>query len=627
MPNNNPKKKKVNPFISAISKEKGVPVDSLMELADVIAAHESLNNPSAVQVGGGPGRGLYQFEIGKSGGAETALKRYKRLANTYGVDLHPELKDLDLDFDPSTLSKEAQDNLFFAYHRGHPTSDLTMYDGTVDTAAKFWGDYHNAGLNGPDDPRLNKFKKDYSRAMKNKKYNFGGDLLSNIKLGVDTFNMLKSIDDSGAAKVKQFNITPATNSTPYFNNGGDLEVPKFKQYNTGDHSTGQDSAINNEGAVSAINSIGKVQNDENMFDKYIFSDELKNPKTGNYFNIDAKNLVKKYKNSKLYKDEMEGLNFEMERLKGENEKAKLLAEGVQKENLMMKEFNFGGDTSSSMFNFESTDPLKPIPTLQPKPIDFSSSVPELSKSEVPLTSEYDAARKSETSANFEDLLNPAMLGKGIEMLGKSLIGVGGYDKVNPKYNKYESEIVQNINDRKIDLTSVFNDIRANQNKSIIEANNSSPSAATSNALKASALAATQKAIADASLKAQEINNQYQAQGDSVKASLGTQRAQAEVLAEDLEARNKGAYNNYLQGLLGDTGRYGAFKTNVAMQELANNAGFKYLQEIAPNFKLSANNMEEFINIVSSGDDTKLVEFINSNGGNVTKKDIEKAKNK
>ena len=52
--------------------------DFLEQIMDRIAYHESKRDPDCKQIGGGPGRGLFQFEIGPEQGAETAMNRLLR---------------------------------------------------------------------------------------------------------------------------------------------------------------------------------------------------------------------------------------------------------------------------------------------------------------------------------------------------------------------------------------------------------------------------------------------------------------------------------------------------------------------------------------------------------------------
>ena len=64
-------------MLDSISKHYAQTGESMDELMDRIAYHESAKtmDPSLKQYGGGPGRGLFQFETGYQQGGMTAMKR------------------------------------------------------------------------------------------------------------------------------------------------------------------------------------------------------------------------------------------------------------------------------------------------------------------------------------------------------------------------------------------------------------------------------------------------------------------------------------------------------------------------------------------------------------------------
>ena len=87
--------------------------------ADTIAAHESAftMDPKLKQYGGGPGRGVYQFE---PAAAETASNRLRQLADIFGVENPDWNRGVS---DVSKLSREQQDMLFFADKIMAPDAD------------------------------------------------------------------------------------------------------------------------------------------------------------------------------------------------------------------------------------------------------------------------------------------------------------------------------------------------------------------------------------------------------------------------------------------------------------------------------------------------------------------------
>ena len=137
-------------------------------------------------------------------------------------------------------------------------------------------------------------------------------------------------------------------------NGGYIsEVNGSKQYNTGSHNSGMDQAINSQGIpVGGNEAVGNVQNQENMYNNYVYSDELINPVSGNTFNIDMDKLIKKFKNADTNFEDKNTLDFEAKRLAKANDIEREIAEaGVNPET------DFAGGFNLNLFN---GDPLKDL---------------------------------------------------------------------------------------------------------------------------------------------------------------------------------------------------------------------------------------------------------------------------
>ncbi len=94
-------------------------------------------------------------------------------------------------------------------------------------------------------------------------------------------------------------ITPDTtyNTNPYgkMKTGGLLPAG-FVQHNAKSHTDGG-QAVDSQGKPNMVAPVAEVQNKENVYNNYVYSDMLKNPKTGKTFNIDMQKLAKKYKNA------------------------------------------------------------------------------------------------------------------------------------------------------------------------------------------------------------------------------------------------------------------------------------------------------------------------------------------
>jgi hypothetical protein len=151
---------------------KPMDINQIMENMNKIAFHESKSNPSAVQIsdktksGFGPGRGLFQFEIGKGQGANTAINRL--IAQNQGV-VPSFLEGIDKsNYDVSSLSPEQQQSIFLGNLLQMPNVEGKMpasFMGvdTDEELADYWAQHHHAGTKvGSDDygKMVNKFLSD-----------------------------------------------------------------------------------------------------------------------------------------------------------------------------------------------------------------------------------------------------------------------------------------------------------------------------------------------------------------------------------------------------------------------------------------------------------------------------------
>ena len=126
-------------------------IEVLKQHADYVANAESDRIPDRIQMGGGPGRGKYQYEIAtedKPGqqGAKTAVNRYINLKNKYGIPLTEEDMLLRQDENPdfSKISEDMQDAIFYADKAmgNMPVGNLVKGRLSHEDA---WVDYHWAG--------------------------------------------------------------------------------------------------------------------------------------------------------------------------------------------------------------------------------------------------------------------------------------------------------------------------------------------------------------------------------------------------------------------------------------------------------------------------------------------------
>lgn len=148
-------------LIAQLIKEKGGTREQYLQLLDTIATHESAGtlDPSIKQIGGGPGRGVYQFEEGKNRGGITAAKRTKQYYEELGNQVPEWLQTVSSgdSLDASQLTREQQDALFLGNMRKHPKANFkNVWDGK-ESVADFWANYHWAGKPKDRQTRINSF--------------------------------------------------------------------------------------------------------------------------------------------------------------------------------------------------------------------------------------------------------------------------------------------------------------------------------------------------------------------------------------------------------------------------------------------------------------------------------------
>ena len=92
----------------------------------------------------------------------------------------------------------------------------------------------------------------------------------------------------------------------------------FRQYDSGSHQSGNDTEIDEYGNPVS-NGVASIQNKENMYNGFIFSDTLTNPETGNKFNADAMKINKKYPKARFDESAKNTMEFELRKLQQLNQ--------------------------------------------------------------------------------------------------------------------------------------------------------------------------------------------------------------------------------------------------------------------------------------------------------------------
>ena len=137
---------------------------SLEDIMDRVAYHESKGIADCKQLGGGPGRGLFQYETGANQGGMTARNRLASWYTGQGVDTPNWLNQEDMEnsgFDASLLDEQQQRMLFLADKRYDETASLRPDD--IQDAGKWWAKHHwKGGEEGSDiyNKRVSSFNED-----------------------------------------------------------------------------------------------------------------------------------------------------------------------------------------------------------------------------------------------------------------------------------------------------------------------------------------------------------------------------------------------------------------------------------------------------------------------------------
>ena len=144
-------------MLKLLSKEKGGTSEQYNKLMDYISFHETgpaqRMSGDAIQKGGGPGRGLFQFEIGDGKGGNIAVNRTHAYLTRNNKEIPAWLNkmwDSKKSADVSGLTADQQKMLFLGYHREHPTSNFSKIWSGEQSIQDFWLKNHWAGSGSSD---------------------------------------------------------------------------------------------------------------------------------------------------------------------------------------------------------------------------------------------------------------------------------------------------------------------------------------------------------------------------------------------------------------------------------------------------------------------------------------------
>lgn len=163
---------------------------------------------------------------------------------------------------------------------------------------------------------------------------------------------------------------------------------------------------------------------------------------------------------------------------------------------------------------------------------------------------------------------PALVGQGLSTIINAGILAGGYDKVAPVDNPYESQVKNLMASRGIDTTQQRNQILSSYNAAKDNLDNvRSPNVR--NALDANMLNIVGDNLAESKLNEQNLNNSYKADYSQVLNSLGRDKANAQVYAETATAQNKGQFQSNLSAEGASIANNAQFFTNKKLNDVQN----------------------------------------------------------
>jgi hypothetical protein len=145
-------------MLGDISGQYGSSGEDIENLMGRIGFHESKSMPGSVQTGGGPGRGLFQFEKGAEQGGATAMNRLKRYFKDNDMNVPDWAQVGEEGVDASQLTPSQQKMMFLANTRYHPSASFRAED--IKDTSDWWSKYHWAGAEEDKDTRIASFESD-----------------------------------------------------------------------------------------------------------------------------------------------------------------------------------------------------------------------------------------------------------------------------------------------------------------------------------------------------------------------------------------------------------------------------------------------------------------------------------
>lgn len=412
--------------------------------------------------------------------------------------------------------------------------------------------------------------------------------------------------------------------------GGNLkEIEGFRQYDTGSHKSGKDLAVDANGIPSAKDAVAEVQNKENMYKGYVYSDTLKNPETGNTFNVDLASIIKKYSDASQDQATKNTLDFKAKRLAVANDMEKAKASIVEKGEEMgyggkvKKMFNGGGISGGMIANsvnmimdifkkpeiegleLYGKDPNK-LETQYNVPVTYAPSLMDGSnawKDKRPVSPTPDLPDPQEgKDSTLMDLYKTGLIGKGVEFATKAINAFRKDDTgESPVNNPYESDIKIAMANMGVDDTAALNNVSSTLNAELDSIRKSTRSPQVKKALELQAFANAARSKANVSMQTEQLDNRIAMQKASVYDSLGQQQVRAQNIANDIKSKNIGQRAMNFNALGESVGNAAEWINNMGVANMTTSAQINILSSMFPNYEINASNVQDIIKAIQNGE--------------------------
>lgn len=252
----------------------------------------------------------------------------------------------------------------------------------------------------------------------------------------------------------------------------------------------------------------------------------------------------------------------------------------------------GEDLATDKANLTSGDNIKSdiiAPGKLPQKKSFVST------NNLPTSTGLDLSTTEDEKGFGFDLKNknaylPALAGQAANILTNAGILSKGYAKVDPVNNPYESKVKTLMAERGINSDAIRERLAGQLNVGRDQARNVR-SAQVSQALNQNLTQTALEQESQIGLQEQQMNNQYKADYANVLNNLGLQSVQANRYAEDLTARNQGAFETNLSDFSRDIADDSKFFTKSKLNDRYNKMLGDILNNKYADFGISADMVE------------------------------------